>query len=511
MGALAAVDLHAEMAADYAALEYDLLGCVLYSFPWGVKGTELEHVKGPRKWQREVLEEIGRKLRKGAASVHEVIQEAVASGHGPGKSALICWIAHWAVSTRVDARGVITANTDTQLKTKTWPEMAKWYNLAINRDWFTLTATALYSADPRHEKTWRIDAVPWSEHNTEAFAGLHNVGKRIVVLFDEAAAIADPVWEVTEGALTDYDTEIIWAVFGNPTRASGRFRECFRKYRHRWSSRNIDSRTVEGTNKEQFKKWVEDHGEDSDFVKVRVRGMFPSASFKQFISEVDIDKAYGRPLPPERYDFAPIILGVDPAWSGDDEFVIALRQGLWSEILATFPKNDNDVEMANIIARLWNEHKADACFVDGGFGTGVVSALQTMGYDPIIVWFSEKTYDKSVVNKRAEMWQSMKRWLKEGASIDEDDVLRTDLAGPEAVPRLDGKLLLESKEDMKSRGIPSPNRADALALTFAHPVQKKQVGGGRGQAHARTDYDIHEVADDQSGRRAHANTEYEIR
>ncbi|MEI7000490.1 terminase, partial [Klebsiella pneumoniae] len=89
-------------------------------------------------------------------------------------------------------------------------------------------------------------------HNTEAFAGLHNERKRIIVVFDEASNIADLVWEVAEGALTDEDTEIIWVAFGNPTRNTGRFRECFRKYRHRWKCAQIDSRTVEGTNKQQL-------------------------------------------------------------------------------------------------------------------------------------------------------------------------------------------------------------------------------------------------------------------
>jgi hypothetical protein len=93
----------------------------------------------------------------------------------------------------------------------------------INRHWFTYTATALYSADPAHEKTWRVDMTAWSENNTEAFAGLHNKGKRLLLIFDEASAIPDLIWEVAEGALTDEQTEIIWACFGNPTRNSGRF------------------------------------------------------------------------------------------------------------------------------------------------------------------------------------------------------------------------------------------------------------------------------------------------
>jgi len=142
------------------------------------------------------------------------------------------------------------------LTTKTWPELAKWHRLCILGSAFTYTATSLYSADPAHEKTWRVDAIPWSLNNTEAFAGLHNQGRRVLVIFDEASAIADEIWEVTEGALTDADTEILWFAFGNPTRNAGRFRECFGKFRHRWATQQIDSRTVEGTNRKQLDEWV---------------------------------------------------------------------------------------------------------------------------------------------------------------------------------------------------------------------------------------------------------------
>src|SRR5690606_34243518 len=94
-------------------------------------------------------------------------------------------------------------------------------------DFFTVTATAYFSKDPTRERTWRIDAVPWSEKNPEAFAGLHNKGKRLLMIMDEASAILDVIWETAEGALTDSDTEIIRLAFGNPTRNIGRFRECF--------------------------------------------------------------------------------------------------------------------------------------------------------------------------------------------------------------------------------------------------------------------------------------------
>lgn len=449
------------------------------AWDWG--HGELKDVDGPREWQAEVNGVIKDHLSN-PATRFEPLQIAVASGHGIGKSAQMGMIANWALSTCDDCRIIITANTDNQLRTKTAPEIGKWFRSAISGHWFDVQATSVKSVSPGHSDTWRADFIPWSENNTEAFAGLHNKGKRIVLMMDEGSAIADKIWEVAEGALTDEGTEIIWIVFGNPTRNTGRFRECFRRYRHRWVQRQIDSREVPGTNKNQIQKWIEDYGEDSDFVKVRVRGQFPSASALQFISTEDVDRAReaSRGLRKEQFDFAPVVIGVDPAWTGDDEFVIFLRQGLYSKCLATFPKNDNDIQMAQHILRYEQEYKADAVFIDGGYGTGIYSAGVSWGRDWQLVWFGEKSSDPGCVNKRVEMWRDMRQWLKTGGAIDpKDDVLYTDLIGPELVQsgnvKQSGMMQLESKQDMKARGIPSPNRADALALTFAHPVMSKHL------------------------------------
>ncbi|VFS64127.1 Uncharacterised protein [Kluyvera cryocrescens] len=162
----------------------------------------------PASGRQDAFREIGEHLQN-PATRHQPLMLARASGHGIGKSAFISMLINWGMATCEDCKVVVTANTDNQLRTKTWPEIIKWSTLAITSGWFTPTATALYSNDTGHDKRWRADAIPWSEHNTEAFAGLHNERKRIIVVFDEASNIADLVWEVAEGALTDEDTEII--------------------------------------------------------------------------------------------------------------------------------------------------------------------------------------------------------------------------------------------------------------------------------------------------------------
>lgn len=460
--------------------QFDPQGWAKFAWDWG--HGDLEGLDGPRAWQAETNVIIHEHLSN-PATRYEPLQIAVASGHGTGKSAFMGQTAQWALSCFDDAKIVVTANTDAQLRTKTSPEFGKWFRSAINAHWFDVQAQAIKSKDPAHRETWRTDFIPWSEHNTEAFAGLHNKGKIIVLLFDEASKIADGVWEVAEGAMTDENTVIIWIVFGNPTRNTGRFRECFRRFRHRWITRQIDSRDVPGTNKTQIEKWRVDHGEDSDFFKIRVRGQFPAQSAMQFIGAEDADSARHAftMLRPEQHNFAPIIIGLDPAWTGEDTLEIFMRQGLYSKSLRTIARNDNDIEVANLLARIEDEIGADGVFLDAGYGTGIASAGKTMGRTWQLVWFgSTKTPDPGCLNMRAYIWNEMKTWLKQGGAIDpKDEILYQDLTGLETVPRMDGKIQLESKEDLKARGLPSPGRADALAVTFAAPVAKKQPNARR--------------------------------
>ena len=450
-----------------AEFTHDPLGFVYAAFPWGE--GELKGMDGPEKWQCELLADVRDKIK----TPNDIVREAIASGHGIGKSALVAWMILWGISTYEDTRGVVTANTATQLETKTWPELIKWHQRFIGKILFEVTATAIFSIDGDHAKTWRIDAIPWSENNTEAFAGLHNQGKRILVIFDEASAITNPIWEVAEGAMTDADTEIIWCAFGNPTRNNGRFFDCFHRLRAYWRNRQIDSRTVRFSNKKTIAEWIEQWGIDSDFVKVRILGQFPSASANQLISMDIAESGRGKHLNTWQYDFAPIIIGVDPAWTGGDMTAIVLRQGLRCSIIAKIPRNDNDFVIAQVIAQAEDKNKADAVFIDLGWGQGIYSAGKTMGRNWQLIGFGERSPERSYLNMRAYIWCKMREWLKEGGAYPDDQQMYDDLTGPELKPRPDNVIQLESKEDMKKRGVASPNLADAIAITFARHVVKK--------------------------------------
>jgi len=387
---------------------------------------------------------------------------------GVGKSTLVAWLLLWAMATLPDTRGVITANTESQLRTKTWSELGKWHNMFLFKDFFTLEATTLFEKDHKH--TWRIDAIAWSENNSEAFAGMHNAGKRIIIVFDEASAVADKIWEVSEGALTDADTQIVWLVFGNPTRNSGRFRECFRRLKHRWRTKHVDSRDVPDTNKEQLQQLVDDYGIDSDVVRVRILGQFPESSENQFISTALVTEAQSRHLTIDQYSFAPPIIGVDAAWGGDST-VIYLRQGLMSKLLKEYKSSKDDFFIANEIIKFQKTYKCNHVFIDFGYGTGIYSAGKVLGYLWTLVPFGGQSNRIDCLNKRAQIWKQMKEWMQEGGALDPlDKSIGEELASPEYSFDIQSRLKIEGKKEMKARGISSPDFADALALTFSFPV-----------------------------------------
>lgn len=474
------------LAEDIGSLATDPFGHAIYAYPWGEPGP-LQEFSGPRRWQTDVLREIGDHLSS-PTTRFTPLRMAVTSGHGVGKSALISMIANWALDTCVDTRVVVTANTEGQLVSKTSPELAKWRNMSVTKDWFRAETMAHKSAQPGRSQSWRLDCIPWSIHQPEAFAGLHNAGRRIVLIFDEASSIPDRIWEVAEGAMTDEATEIIHLAFGNPTRTGGRFHSCFHRHRNLWRCRQLDSRTVEGTNKNYLDEIVTTYGEDSDIARVRVRGLFPSASSMQFIGSDLVEAARARQ--PQANPPEPIIFGLDHARWGGDESVLAIRQGRdaksrpWSSWSGA-----NSMEIAGDVAIEVGRWNPDAVFVDAGGQNagGIIDRLRQLcaGLPVFEVDFGGKGKDATlngeirtnVANKRAEMWCNMRAWLERG-SIPDHQRLADDLVGPEYTYVGENATLLEKKSHMRARGLASPDYGDALALTFALPVLPRLVDAG---------------------------------
>ena len=457
-----------QLRNDIVRFIHDPLSFCLYAYLWGE--GQLAGLAGPRRWQVKVLEKIKRHLSN-PETRFQPCQIAVASGHGIGKSALVGMVINWSMSTCQDCKVVVIANTLRQLQTKTIPEVQKWVRLSVNSHWWRWNATSIMVREKGHEQSWRADFMPWDENNTEAFAGLHNRGNRIVLIADEASAIPDKIWEVAEGALTDEHTEIIWLALGNPTQNTGRFRECFGRRKHRWKTYQVDSRQVEGTNKSQLEKWVEDYGEDSDFVRVRVRGEFPRAATNQFIAG-DIVAAC-RKYRAEGYATLPKILSVDVARFGDDQTVIGTRQGRKVRILARLRGLDT-VQVAARIIEFIEQESPDAIIIDGdGIGAGVIDQLKYRCCGDQLFEFhgSQSARDSNMYfNRRAEIWGLMRDALKEGMEIPDDPELASDLTGPQYGFSSKQQIQLEKKEDMKKRGLSSPDCGDMVAMTFAEKI-----------------------------------------
>ncbi len=461
------------------SFEFDPLGFVLWAFPWGKSGSVLARETGPEAWQMEILDRMGRELKAGGDS-GAVIREAAAAGHGVGKSAFMSWVILWAMTTKPRTRGIVTANTESQLKQKTWAELGKWFSMFVAKDLFELTATALFPKSKNDRGEWRIDQSVWNESNTEAFTGLHNKGRRIILLFDEASAIPDSIYEVAEGALTDEGTQIIWIQFGNPTRTNGRFYDTITGNRANWNYTSIDSRSVRFSNKRVIDEWKKEYGEESDFFRVRVRGLPPRAGVTNLISPEAVRKARDRRLSRMDYQMHSVVISLDPARFGDDKSVITVRQGPMVHEQIKYMGMD-EVEICNRVVDTWKKYPETSAVVvevAGLAGGGHATILRRIHNLPVVEYSpsSVREKDSPYVNMRAECYCKMRDWL-ETAHIPDDDELAKQLTTLQYGYTAAMKVQIQSKKDMKSQGLESPDCADSLALSFAvDTIERKRVG-----------------------------------
>jgi hypothetical protein len=458
---------------------------------------------GPDAWACEFLENLGSQIKArgfvpGGPAV-EAVRMAVSSGHGIGKGALTSWLQNFIMSTRPNARGVVTASTAPQLESKTWSQIATWSRRCITAHWWDVTTGrgSMKMVHKERPESWRCDAQTAREESSESFAGLHAADSSPFYLVDESSGVPDAIQEVMEGGLSDGEPFMV--ALGNPTRSSGWFHAAFNAMRHRWTTWQIDSRSVQVTNKAQLQQWVDDFGIESDFCRVRVRGVFPAASSLAFISRDVVEEAMARGVTPQRGEAA--VVGVDVARFGDDQSVIRTRVGRDARSFGPIRLRGADtMQVASHVAQHINFLRGLGLqvhvFIDGGgVGGGVVDRLRQLGYDVIEVQFGGRADDsRKWANKRAEMWGRLKEWLKIGC-IESDEMLATDLTGVEYSFNPHDQIQLERKESMRSRGLASPDDADALALTFAHPVPIAGLDDIEGPATAKTEdwrnYDPH--------------------
>jgi hypothetical protein len=286
------------------ALADDPEAFVLFAFPWGQKNTPLHKFKGPRAWQRQVLRDIKAHIQGNKGKVQmDTLREAVSSGRGIGKSALVSWLVLWMLTTRIGGSIVISANSESQLRSVTWAELTKWAAMTINNHWFEISATKLVPAQwlcelverdlKKGTRYWAAEGKLWSAENPDSYAGVHNQDG-MMLIFDESSGIPNPIWEVGAGFFTENTPDRYWFAFSNPRRNEGYFFECFHAKRAFWNTRSVDARTVEDTDKKVYEQIIAEYGEDSPQAKVEVYGEFPDAGEDQFIKPMLVEDAMNR-------------------------------------------------------------------------------------------------------------------------------------------------------------------------------------------------------------------------
>jgi len=467
--------LLAQAVADYYD---DPLGFVLFAFPWGVEGFQLVGEDGPDGNQREFLNSLGDEVKKRKFNGHDPVMPilmAETSGHGTGKSAMGAWIAWWVLSTRRNSIGTVTAGTYDQLEEKTWAAIQRWGKMCITRHWFDIQASGIFNK--LFPEDWKLTPQTCKEENAQSFAGQHARTSTSWYLFDEASEVPDKIWETAMGGLTDGEPMIF--AWGQPVRNTGMFyRVNFGDLQPRWNQRRVDGRTSKFTNKPLLDQWITDYGEDSDYVKVRIFGLPPSASELQYIDKARVDAARKRKqlaMPDE-----PLIAGFDVSGGGKAWNVIRFRKGLdgnpgdMKPIRIPGEHDPDRSQRVGICAELLRDQrpgrKLSALFVDSAFGAVIVSRLRALGFTNVFeVNFGGASPDQHFLNMRAYMYGKCKEWLNLGG-LPDDENLCSQLSLPGYHINNSGKLVIESKADIQARGEASPDDADAFCLTWAQSV-----------------------------------------
>lgn len=451
---------------------YDPLKWVLGIYPWGDRGTFLANAPGPDLWQVDVLNAIGRELLlvdTGQAATNAA-QVAVGSGHGSGKTALEAWIIQWWFSTRGSPAANCTAGTDTQLKTKLWRELSKWHAVSANAHWFEWTATAFKL---RENPISAANAIPWSENNAHAFAGLHEADP--LAIFEEASVIPQVIWDTQEGAFTTPGG--LWLVVGNLTEPSGPFYDCFGRNKKYWLTFNIDTRNTRMADKVRIAQWLDQFGEDSDFFRVRVMGLPPRGGGTRLITAEILDAAVAREMDEQWiHTDTPLIMGIDPG-GGGNLTAITLRRGplIKPEWLIRFSEH-NQMRVASLIAGYLSKFRPDYAFIDAhGIGKPIYDRIKDMGYPCLMPAYAgdvSATVDRlRYFNPRAEWCGRFAQWLLVSKIPPDRDLRDQALAQPMETRNM--RLQLMSKSEMREHGLQSPDTFDSVLLTFSEIVSVK--------------------------------------
>jgi hypothetical protein len=521
----------AEIMAQVLSFRNDPVGFALWSYPWGQPGTVFEHITGPRDWQLEELERIGKHVQAQEFALANDLplsmwRSGYSSGRGPGKSALLAMLAHWQMSCHVGSTVIVAANTEGQLRSKTFPEFAVWFGSAVNRHWFTLETLAIRPAPWMHVQVslsaeqgglgfvpekWFVRGQTWTEDNPSAFAGEHNP-RGLALMFDEASGIHSDVWNTADGFFTEKNPYRFWLAASQMRHRSGRFFELFNDKGNDekpgigffWRTRTLSTRGMPGVDQALIQQQIRMYGADSDFVRVEIDGLPPRTSEDQFISWEAVRTAQGNALHAD-YSQA-LVLGIDPAPRGKTSW--RFRQGRNARDCCGSATHGHwlgldNVQIAQKILDLDSRYKPDYINIDFGMGTGVIDILKRKHTNGRLqeVRFGDTAHDgkdSEFATHAAELWARMRDWLP-GGMLEHDSGEKGSLSqqltdrGWRYSGREEVKKILETKDDLQRRGVHSPDDADALACTFEIKdpgLRRNDRDGGGGEAGGFDDSDF---------------------
>jgi phage terminase large subunit len=413
----------------------------------------------PDEWQVELLDAVA------APAIRRI---SVRSGHGVGKSTGVALAAVWHVLMRVPSKTVVTAPTSSQLFDACFAEMknvAKRLKppfdnlLELKSDRIELKS---------HPESTFISCRTSRAEQPEALAGVHSPS--VLLIADEASGIPSSVFEAASGSMSGHSATTI--LTGNPTRNTGFFYDTHNRLRDDWYTMHVscvDSPRVSEDFVEDMKRR---YGEDSPAYHVRVLGNFPPSEEDTVIPVSLIEHAMANDIKVHEDTIA--IWGLDVARQGGDASVLCKRQGPVIHPLTVWRNLDlmqlTGAVKAEYDAMPPSKRPAEIIVDSNGFGAGVLDRLRELGLPARGLNVSERAMAKDTyLNLRAEIWFKMKMYL-EGmdVSLPRDDALYAELAAPRYHFTSAGKLQVESKDSMKKRGVASPDRADAVALSLAN-------------------------------------------
>ena len=478
---------------------------------------EAEPVVSPDEFAREVLRvRLWDKQREVLRALTQHRRVAVKAGNGLGKGFSAAVAVLWFLHTHEPAIVLSTAPTFRQVRYILWRQIHTLYRRAPDVLQGKLLDTRWELADDRY-------AMGISADSADQFQGFHSPNLLIVV--DEAEGVSDSIYEAIEAVMTSDGSRLL--LIGNPTTVSGAFRRAFHEERSLYHCITISA--LESPNVRAgrvvypgltTRQWVEERGEiwgeDNPLYRARVLGEFPDQSENTLIRLSDVEAAASRwrALPPPEDNRAPaalplpanpvvpaqpgtstlakyppaqgtggegapgdVVLAVDVARYGSDRSVILRRRGLHVEEIRTF-SGMNTMELAGWVAAAIREFQPlQTCIDEIGVGAGVVDRLRELGFGVRGVNVAHAARQKEVfANLRAEGYWRLRELFAAGElTIPPDQQLMGELAALNYSFDSQGRMLMESKDELKKRGLPSPDKADALMLAFSTPLSRPRI------------------------------------